>query len=146
MSIKAILCAILATCSLGYITERASAQVVFTPVVSTPVVVQPAPVVVGSTYTAGYSSSYVAPTYSSLSPVVTTSPVITTSTYSTLSPVVSSAVVTPAPVVTAAPVVSYRPVVTSYTVPYVAARPVVVSPKVYVPGEPVRNFFRAVTP
>jgi hypothetical protein len=71
-------------------------------------------------------------------------------------PVVSTSVVT-APVVSA-PVVTYRPVISSYSVPYaapytagyaapyVAARPVIVSPKYYVPGQPVRNALRAVTP
>jgi hypothetical protein len=30
--------------------------------------------------------------------------------------------------------------------PWVVGRPVIVHPKVYVPGQPVRNFFRAITP
>lgn len=140
MSLKAILCAALGMCSLGYIARPASAQVLIAPVAATPVVVQPAPVVVTSNYATGYSS-YVAPTYSSLSPIVTTS------TYSTLSPVVTTPTYsTLSPVVTTTPVVAYRPVVTSYAVPYVTSPAVIVSPRGYVPGEPVRNFFRAVAP
>lgn len=96
-------------------------------------------------YTSNYrgTTSYYAPTpvtaYSpvtSYAPTVTYSPVVT-------SPVVTSPVVTTySPVVTtyAAPVTTYRPVVTSYYTPYV------VRSKVFVPGEPVRNFFRAITP
>ena len=80
--------------------------------------------------------------------------------YSTPAPVVvqrpAPAVVAPAPVTVApAPVVTYRPVVpttvyrTAYPVappPVVTARPVVIDTDVYVPGQPVRNFFRAITP
>jgi hypothetical protein len=83
-------------------------------------------------------------------PVVTYSPVVTT----------YSAVVAPAPaVVYRPPVVAYSPVVTAYSpvvttyspvvtayAPVVAARPVLIRPKVYVAGQPVRNFLRAITP
>jgi hypothetical protein len=71
----------------------------------------------------------------------------------TPAPVVSYRVVAPAPVVvyrapvvsyyTPAPVVAYRPAVTYGPVVYPAP---VVRAKVYYPGQPVRNFFRAVTP
>ncbi|MDA1049821.1 MAG: hypothetical protein O3C40_05010 [Planctomycetota bacterium] len=60
------------------------------------------------------------------------------------------------------PVITYRQPVTAYAVPaapfpvysattygsfpVVAARPVIVSPKVYVPGQPIRNVLRAITP
>jgi hypothetical protein len=69
------------------------------------------------------------------------------------------AIVAPAPVVTyspviaptvtysPAPVVAYSPVVAAPAPVMVpAGRPVVVSTKVYVPGQPVRNFFKAITP
>jgi len=56
----------------------------------------------------------------------------------------------PAPVTVYSPVVGttvYSPVVpaTVYS-PVVVGRPVVVRSKVYVPGQPVRNFFKAITP
>lgn len=59
------------------------------------------------------------------------------------------------PVVPAyAPVVAYRPMVVPAPVPVVygapavvyAGRPAVVRSKVYLPGQPVRNILRAVTP
>lgn len=43
------------------------------------------------------------------------------------------------------PVVAYRAAVETFA-PTVYARPIVVRSKVYVPGRPVRNFFRAITP
>jgi hypothetical protein len=57
----------------------------------------------------------------------------------------------PAPVVAyrPAPVVAYRPVVAvppPVPVGVVVGRPVVVSTKVYGPGQPVRNLLRAITP
>ena len=62
----------------------------------------------------------------------------------------------PAPAVTyAAPVVTYRPVAVApvyragYPVavaPAVVARPVVIGTDVYVPGQPIRNLLRAITP
>ncbi len=97
-------------------------------------------------------------TYRPMSPaVVARAPVVT---YRAIAPAYSAA---PAPVVTyrqpvpgyAAPaaVVTYRrpmtfgaPVATAYGVPVVMARPVIVSPKVYVPGQPLRNVLRAITP
>jgi hypothetical protein len=88
--------------------------------------------------------------YSPVAPAVSYSPVVTT-----YSPVVTAAptvvysprVVTYSPVMTTySPVVtSYSPVVSAYA-PVVAARPVLIRPKVYVAGQPVRNFFRAITP
>ena len=80
--------------------------------------------------------------------------------YSGPAPVVtyySTPIVTcPAPVVVpAAPVVARRPVVPttvyrpvyplSYA-PVVTVRPVLVDTDLYVPGQPIRNFFRAITP
>jgi hypothetical protein len=56
----------------------------------------------------------------------------------------------PRPVVVAAPYLVASPVVAAPVVVPVPApvyvRPVVVHPKFYVPGQPVRNVFRAVTP
>lgn len=62
----------------------------------------------------------------------------------------------PAPVIAyspvAPPVVAYSPVapapvaVAPAPVVYTVGRPVVVSTKVYVPGQPIRNFFKAITP
>jgi hypothetical protein len=79
------------------------------------------------------------------SPVVASpAPVVTA-----YSPVVvarpAPAIVVHQPVV---PTVTYRPVVTSFRAPaYIpAGRPVIVRSKVYIPGQPVRNFFRAITP
>jgi hypothetical protein len=52
------------------------------------------------------------------------------------------------PVVPAAPVMAYSPMIAGYA-PYAAPvgyGSVIVRPKVYVVGQPVRNFFRAITP
>ncbi len=57
-------------------------------------------------------------------------------------PVVSYSVPVAAPV--AAPAIVPSPVVPSVSV--VMPPAVVISPKVYVPGQPVRNFFKAITP
>ena len=81
-----------------------------------PVTVAPAPVV---TYRP------VAP-----APVIAYSPVAPTVTYYGAAP---------------APVVAYSPVVGAPVIVPVG-RPVTVSTKVYVPGQPVRNFFKAITP
>jgi hypothetical protein len=113
------------------------------------------PVIAGSTYNPPVSSpnftaytsnyrgttSYYAPAPASAvtaySPITTYSPIVTAAPVTAYRPVVT----TYSPVVTSyAPVTSYRPVVTSYYTPYV------VRSKVFVPGEPVRNFFRAITP
>lgn len=109
----------------------------------------------GATYT-NYYPSY-APAVTAYSPVVTSySPVVTsyspvvTETYSPVVTSYSPVVTSYSPVVTSySPVMtSYSPVVTSYS-PVVTSyyAPAVVRSKVlYVPGQPVRNFFRAVTP
>jgi hypothetical protein len=54
----------------------------------------------------------------------------------------------PIPVVPYPPTVVYRPALVAPppVVAYYYARPVIVRPKVYVPGQPVRNFLRAITP
>jgi len=130
--------------------------------------VAPAPVVyrygyrgiAGSTFT-NYYPTYTAPVVTAYSPVVTAAPVVTTySPVVTETPVVSySPVVAETPVVTSyspvatevySPVVTaYSPVVTTAYSPVVTTyyAPTVVGAKVlYVPGQPVRNFFRAITP
>ncbi len=85
------------------------------------------------------TTTYMAPATVTYSPVETVVAAAPTVVYSP--PVVAApAVTTYSPVVT-----TYTPVVTTYT-PVVAAQPVIVRPKVYVPGQPVRNFFRAITP
>jgi hypothetical protein len=60
-------------------------------------------------------------------------------------PVVTTAYYAPPPYYVAPPVVTAyygAPVVA----PYYYGRPVIVRPKVYIPGQPVRNVVRAVTP
>ena len=136
--------------------SQAQVVVVGAPTYVPPVIVQrpvlPA-IPLAPTYSAGYApapvvtSSYSTSSYSTLSPVVS-------STYVAPSYVAASPVVTAAPIVAPAPVVAYRPVYSSWSVPYttpyvapyVAARPAVVVPKVYMPGQPVRNALRAITP
>ncbi|HUY92315.1 MAG TPA: hypothetical protein VMV10_26475 [Pirellulales bacterium] len=108
----------------------------------------------GATYT-NYYPSY-APAVTAYSPVVTTyspvvtsySPVVTsyspvvTETYSPVVTAYSPVVTSYSPIVTYSPVVTaYSPVVTSYYAPTVVRSKVL-----YVPGQPVRNFFRARTP
>ncbi|GAA5505787.1 hypothetical protein [Novipirellula caenicola] len=106
------------------------------PVAATPVVTAPvvsAPVVVARpAYTSGYAVP-VAPSVTA--PVVVQRPTL----YDTPS---------------VAPVVSYSPAVPASSAAYVApvapapvaVSPVVVRPKVYVPGRPIYNFFQAITP
>jgi hypothetical protein len=77
--------------------------------------------------------------YYAPAPVVSYGPVVATSYYA------------PAPYYVAAPVVApyfvASPVVVGpYAVGPVYGRPVIVRPKVYFPGQPVRNVLRAVTP
>ncbi len=78
-----------------------------------------------------------APVYAAQAPVVAYRPV-------------AQAVAAPAPYISYRPAANYTyasPVATSYGyAPVVAARPVIVSPKVYYPGQPVRNVLRAITP
>jgi hypothetical protein len=93
-------------------------------------------------------------------PVVTYYPA--TPAYVAPAPVVTYRPVAPAYYAAPAPVITYRQPVTAYApslpyygattystypaVPTVVARPVIVSPKVYYPGQPVRNVLRAITP
>jgi hypothetical protein len=72
----------------------------------------------------------------------------------TYGPVVTTAYYAPVPYLAPAPVVmpyyAASPVVAYYGGPVAVApvygRPVIVRPKVYIPGQPVRNVVRAVTP
>jgi len=147
----------LVACLAGTSFAQAIYYETYSPVVA-PAYGAPAPVyqtyrpLSGATFS-NYYPNYAAPTVTSYRPVLTEtySPVVTS-----YSPVVTSySPVVAAPVVTSySPVVtSYSPVVTSYS-PVVAApvvtsyyAPAVVRSKLlYVPGQPVRNFFRAVTP
>jgi hypothetical protein len=90
-------------------------------------------------------------------PVVTTyRPVVPAPVVTTYRPVVPAPVVTtyrpvvPAPVVTRYRPVVPAPVVTTYRPVYPtvvpAVAPVVVATDVYVPGQPIRNLLRAITP
>jgi hypothetical protein len=98
-----------------------------------------APAVAQTTYYAPAASVAVAP-----APVVAYRPVVVRGPAPVVaySPV-ASPIVAYSPV--ASPVVAYSPVAPMPVV-YAAGRPVVVSTKVYVPGQPVRNFFKAITP
>lgn len=107
----------------------------------------PPPAVAQTTYYAPYALGTPIPqtTYYAPGPVaVAPAPV-----YAYRPTVVRGPVVAYSPV---APVVAYSPVVAAPAygvagpVMVPAGRPVTVSTKVYVPGQPVRNFFKAVTP
>jgi hypothetical protein len=136
---------VLAACSMA--SAQAIVYDTYSPVVTAPSVVVESPVVVEAwrpvvtnyrynppvstpsftSYTANYGNygaavSYYAP-------------------YTAYSPVVTGPVTAYSPVVTSyRPVISYSPAVTTYYSPYV------VRPRYYVPGQPVRNFFRAIGP
>ncbi len=85
------------------------------------------------TTSVGYAPSVVVQRPVTLySPVVTSTPMAVVGT-----PVVANS----PPTVTYSPVITYSPTVT-----YSTYSPVVVSTKVYVPGQPIRNFLRAITP
>ncbi len=81
-------------------------------------------------------------------PAVFPVPMVTTSAYSSyraiVPPVATATYYSPSPVVHYRP----RPVYSSYYAPVVPrlAPTAVVRPKVYIPGQPVRNVLRAVTP
>lgn len=130
-----------------------TAPVVSAPVVSAAPVVVESPVVVEAwrpvvtnyrynppisspsftAYTSNYGNYGTVTNY--YAPVTAYSPVVS-ETVTSYSPVVTT---TYSPVVSYSPAVTYSPVVTSYYTP------VVVRPR-YVPGQPVRNFFRALGP
>ena len=73
-------------------------------------------------------------TYYSPAPVVSYGPVVATSYYA------------PVPYYVAVPVVRPYYAASPVVVGPVYGRPVIVRPKIYVPGQPVRNVLRAVTP
>ncbi|MEM6688877.1 MAG: hypothetical protein AAF664_05585 [Planctomycetota bacterium] len=100
---------------------------VYAPVVARPVVVSRPVLAAGSPYVA----------YGAMRPVVVASPAV---------PTVGTALAIPAAVPPAAVSVA-RPVVAApAVVAPVAVAPAVVRTKVYIPGQPVRNVLRAVTP
>ena len=125
---------------LGYTTYRP--VVTYSPIVTTP----------------GRISRY--------SPIIATTPIITSyasPVIRTYRPVVRTyrpVIRYPATIRYSAPVASYRPAVVRYRVPVTAYRPTVsaygpmympagsllVRPKVYVTGQPIRNALRAMTP
>ncbi|WP_153558212.1 hypothetical protein [Roseimaritima sediminicola] len=102
-------------------------------------VAAPAPVITTAPVTS------VAPAVTAYRPAVTAAPAVTA-----YRPAVTAAPAVTAyrPAVTAAPVTAYRPstTVSVMTGRPVAAAPVVVRPKVYVPGRPLYNLFQAITP
>jgi hypothetical protein len=92
----------------------------------------------------GYMPAAPAVSYYAPAPVATYySPVIATAYYAPQTVYYSA----PAPYYVAAPVFAPAPaVVAPVAVAPVYARPVIVRTKIYVPGQPVRNVLRAVTP
>jgi hypothetical protein len=94
------------------------------------------------TYVAYMPVAAPAVAYYAPAPVVAYSPVVATAYYVPQTVYYSA----PVPVVVAAPVAAPQYVAPPVAVAPVYGRPVVVRPKVYVVGEPVRNVIRAVTP
>lgn len=121
------------------------------------VVVGPNPLVsYGPVVTRYYTSPVVSPPITTNYAPAVVAPAPVTTYYAPVAPVTTY--YAPAPVVTYrapvatyhAPIVTYRaPVVYSapvYSAPVVVAPYAVVRPKVYIPGQPIRNFVRAITP
>lgn len=122
---------------------------IYTPLVTPPPVGQtvyygaPPPAVAQTTYYAPAPVTVVpAPVYT-YRPTIVRGPVVA---YSPVAPTVTYSPVAPAPVVAYSPVVAAPAYGVAAPVMVPAGRPVTVSTKVYVPGQPVRNFFKAVTP
>lgn len=111
-----------------------------------------------------YPAAPVTTVYSPVVPGAVAAPLPNT-VYSPVAPAMApmAAPMVPAPAVVAptiayyypAPRIAYRPVIAAPTVvgyapaavpAVVAARPIIVRPKIYVPGQPIRNVFRAITP
>lgn len=119
-------------------------------------VIAPAPTAVVPT-TTYYAPSVGQTVTSYYAPAVTATPTYSSRVTSYYAPAMT--VVAPAPTVTyyaptavAAPVTTYYTPTTTYyapaavVTPTIVARPGVVRSKVYYPYEPVRNFFKAITP
>jgi hypothetical protein len=106
------------------------------------VVYRPVAVPVVSTQAVTYRPVVVQrPVVVSGAPVTVYRPVVPASAVTVYRPAMASAVTVYSPVVAApATVVATTPAVVT------AARPIVVRTKVYVPGQPIRNVLRAVTP
>jgi len=134
-----------ATLAAGFcvacIASQASAQsvIVYRPIAPAPVVA--APVVVQRPVFAP-----VAPSHVTRRPMVTSFRPAPVSAYSRVVPSVSaySPVTAYAPVVPS--VTAYSPVGPNTVAAPVAAPPVIVRPKVYIPGRPLRNLLQAITP
>ncbi len=123
-----------------------------TPVLApAPVITSYAPAPVVANYEPLPLIAPAAPVVTAYAPVPAPVPVVTAYAPAPIPVVTAYApapVVAYSPVIPAAPVVAYSPVITGYA-PYAAPvgyGTVVVRPKVYVVGQPVRNFFRAITP
>jgi hypothetical protein len=132
---------------LGYTTYRP--VVTYSPIVTTPGRISRYSPIIATT---PIITSYASPVIRTYRPVVRTyRPVVRT-----YRPVIRY----PATIRYSAPVASYRPAVVRYRVPVTAYRPTVsaygpmympagsllVRPKVYVTGQPIRNALRAMTP
>lgn len=168
--------ALIATIAVLALSATSQAQVVYSVVPQVVYRVETAPVVVApqafetTTYYAPATQTTLSPV-TTYHPVTTYRPVTAYQPTVTYSPVTSVAtpVVTYSPVTTVAPVVAYSPVttVTAYS-PVVACSPVATTsqvvyspvvvqpvtvgrnlygqPTAYVPGQPVRNVLRSLTP
>lgn len=144
----------------AYPAYAAPRVIVNRPVVYAGPVVNPAPMPTVTNYAPAAST----PIVTNYAPAASAS--VVTNYAPSPAPIPAAPVYSPAPIVTyrpALPVVTYRQplsyipptvvgypgyagnVSTVYAVP-VASPAVIVRPKVYYPGQPVRNFFRAVTP
>lgn len=170
---KHLLFTLVAVASLN---GMASAQVVTGPIITSyrPIaeqepIVTYSPVIESAPTTANYGSvvtySPVIPpatTVYSQAPIIVARPIVQPTTTYAPAPVITYRPVAPTYYAAPTPVITYRPPVIAYApalpvygattystypvVPTVVARPVIVSPKVYVPGQPIRNVLRAITP
>jgi hypothetical protein len=136
---------------VAFCTQQATSQ---TTVVYDPVIVPMSPVIAPPVVYETYRPMVSAPVVTSYRRVVRyAAPVTSYRPITVYDPVVDDAAALPA---AGYPITAYRPVVTSYR--YTDDAPViydpvvtsyyapVVYPKVLVAGQPVRNFFRAITP
>ncbi|MBL9082773.1 MAG: hypothetical protein JNK76_13245 [Planctomycetales bacterium] len=113
----------------------------YAPSVATPVTSYYAPVVSTPSYPTTVTSYY-APTYSS-SPLVAPAPRVTYYSSTVAAPLPVTSYYTPTTTYYAPTTTYYAPAVAT---PTVIAQPGIVRSKVYYPGEPIRNFFKALAP
>jgi hypothetical protein len=139
---------------VAFCTQRATSQ---TTVVYDPVIVPMSPVVAPPVVYETYRPIVSAPVVTNYRRVVRyAAPATSYRPVTVYDPVVDDAPPLPA---ASYPITAYRPVVTSYRTVYTDDAPViydppvvttyyapVVYPRVFVAGQPVRNFFRAITP